>query len=174
MVPAPQQLGHTPVGLLESLEPFFVLVRLERGAAGAQPLHHVGGRGQDQNQNGGDRRPNQRPFVDQPHLWGSANETPPLAQRYFLLAGQVLDDGLWRYTRHPNYFGDFCVWWGIFLVAAETGDALLGVIGPILMTILLTRVSGVPMLEHSMAKRRPGYVQYVERTSAFLPRAPKP
>jgi len=88
--------------------------------------------------------------------------------------GQVLDDGLWRYTRHPNYFGDFCVWWGIFLVAAETGDALFGIIGPIVMTVLLTRVSGVPMLEHSMAKRRPGYVEYVERTSAFFPRAPKP
>jgi len=87
-------------------------------------------------------------------------------------AGQVLDDGLWRYTRHPNYFGDFCVWWGIFLVAAETTDALAGIIGPIVMTILLTRVSGVPMLEHSIAKRRPGYADYVERTAAFIPRLP--
>lgn len=87
--------------------------------------------------------------------------------------GQVLDSGLWRYTRHPNYFGDFCVWWGIFLVAAETGDAMLGIIGPIVMTVLLTRVSGIPMLEHSMAKRRPDYGAYIERTSAFIPRVPK-
>ena len=72
-------------------------------------------------------------------------------------AGQVMDRGLWRYTRHPNYFGDACVWWGIALVAAETGIGAIGLAGAVVMSVLLVRVSGVPMLEKSMAKRRPGY-----------------
>ena len=88
-------------------------------------------------------------------------------------AGQVMDKGLWRYTRHPNYFGDFCVWWGIFLVAAETTDARFGVIGPIVMTVLLVRVSGVALLERSITKRRPGYEEYAATTSSFFPRPPK-
>ena len=87
--------------------------------------------------------------------------------------GQVMDQGLWRYTRHPNYFGDFCVWWGIFLVAAETGPGRFGVIGPIVMSTLLMRVSGVAMLERTIGKRRPGYAEYVARTSAFFPRPPR-
>ena len=88
--------------------------------------------------------------------------------------GQVMDQGLWRYTRHPNYFGDFCVWWGIFLVAAETGPGRFGVVGPLVMSFLLLRVSGVAMLEKTIGKRRPGYAEYVARTSAFFPRPPKP
>ena len=88
-------------------------------------------------------------------------------------AGQVMDQGLWRYTRHPNYFGDTCVWWGIALVAAETGVGAIGIVGAVVMTVLLVRVSGVPMLERTMAKRRPGYAEYVARTSAFIPRPPK-
>ena len=88
-------------------------------------------------------------------------------------AGQVMDRGLWKFTRHPNYFGDAVQWWGIGLVAAEAGTAVIGLVGPVVMTILLTRVSGVPMLEHSMAKRRPGYADYVKRTSAFFPRPPR-
>lgn len=87
--------------------------------------------------------------------------------------GAVLDWGLWRYTRHPNYFGDCCVWWGIWLVAAETGDAAWAFAGPVLMTVLLLRVSGVPMLEHGMVKRRPAYAAYVQRTSSFVPRPPR-
>ncbi|WP_254127027.1 DUF1295 domain-containing protein [Aquihabitans sp. G128] len=87
--------------------------------------------------------------------------------------GQVMDQGLWRLTRHPNYFGDFCVWWGIFLVAAETGPGRFGVIGPLVMSFLLLRVSGVAMLEKTIGKRRPGYAEYVARTSAFFPRPPK-
>jgi len=87
--------------------------------------------------------------------------------------GQVMDRGLWRYTRHPNYFGDTCVWWGIALVAAETGIGAIGIVGAVVMTVLLVRVSGVPMLERSMAKRRPGYAEYVRRTSAFIPRPPR-
>jgi steroid 5-alpha reductase family enzyme len=89
-------------------------------------------------------------------------------------AGQVMDRGLWRYTRHPNYFGDACVWWGIALVAAETGIGAIGLVGALVMTVLLVRVSGVPMLERSMARRRPGYTEYVARTSAFIPRRPRP
>ena len=84
----------------------------------------------------------------------------------------VLDRGLWRYTRHPNYFGDFCVWWGIYLVAAS-GGAAWTVAGPAVMSILLLRVSGVAMLESTIADRRPGYADYVQRTSAFVPLPPR-
>lgn len=87
--------------------------------------------------------------------------------------GRVMDQGLWRYTRHPNYFGDFCVWWGLFLIAAETVPGRYGIIGPIVMSILLIRVSGVALLEKTIGKRRLGYADYVERTSAFFPRPPK-
>lgn len=88
-------------------------------------------------------------------------------------AGKVMDQGLWRYTRHPNYFGDACVWWGIALTAAETGVGAIGLAGALVMTILLRRVSGVTLLERSLVKRRPGYEDYVERTSPFLPRRPR-
>ncbi len=87
--------------------------------------------------------------------------------------GKVLDTGLWRYTRHPNYFGDCCVWWGLWLIAAETAAGLWAVAGPLLLTWLLTRLSGVPMLERSLRKRRPGYEDYIRRTSSFLPWPPK-
>jgi steroid 5-alpha reductase family enzyme len=88
-------------------------------------------------------------------------------------AGTVMDRGLWRYTRHPNYFGDACVWWGIGLVAAETGIGAWGLIGSAVMTVFLRRVSGVTLLERSLVKRRAGYVEYVARTSPFVPRPPK-
>jgi steroid 5-alpha reductase family enzyme len=89
-------------------------------------------------------------------------------------AGQVMDRGLWRYTRHPNYFGDACVWWGIFLVSVGAGGwAWAGVVGPMVMTTLLRRVSGVTLLERSLVRRRPGYVDYVARTSPFFPRPPR-
>jgi steroid 5-alpha reductase family enzyme len=88
--------------------------------------------------------------------------------------GLVMDRGLWRYTRHPNYFGDACVWWGIALVAAESGLGAIGIIGALTMTLFLRRVSGVTLLEKGMAKRRPGYEDYVARTSPFVPRKPKP
>jgi len=88
-------------------------------------------------------------------------------------AGVVMDQGLWRYTRHPNYFGDACVWWGIALVAAETGIGAIGLLGALVMTILLRRVSGVTLLEKSLVKRRTGYNEYVARTSPFIPRPPK-
>ena len=88
-------------------------------------------------------------------------------------SGQVMDRGLWRYTRHPNYFGDFCVWWGLFLVAASTPYGPWSIVGPIVMSFFLMRVSGVPMLERSIGKRRPGYADYAKRTSAFFPRPPR-
>lgn len=82
--------------------------------------------------------------------------------------GQVMDQGLWRYTRHPNYFGDFCVWWGIYLVAISNG-AVWTIASPILMSILLMKVSGVGLLEKTIGKRRPGYEEYKQRTNAFFP-----
>jgi steroid 5-alpha reductase family enzyme len=87
-------------------------------------------------------------------------------------AGRVLDRGLWRYTRHPNYFGDFCVWWGLFTIALSAPFGFASVLGPVLMSFLLLRVSGVPMLERSIHKRRPDYAAYRERTAAFFPRPP--
>ncbi len=87
--------------------------------------------------------------------------------------GKVMDRGLWRYTRHPNYFGDACVWWGIGIVAAETGAGAWGLIGSALMTFLLRRVSGVVMLEKTIGRRRAGYAEYIARTSPFIPRPPK-
>ena len=83
-------------------------------------------------------------------------------------AGRVMDRGFWRYTRHPNYFGDFCVWWGLYLVAAG-GGAWWSVIGPVLMSALLLRVSGVTLLEKDIGERRPEYAQYIRRTNAFFP-----
>ncbi len=89
-------------------------------------------------------------------------------------AGQVMDKGLWRFTRHPNYFGDCCVWIGLTLIAVDAGGVAWGsIIGGMAMTVLLVRVSGVPMLEKTIGRRRPGYAEYVARTSSFIPRPPK-
>jgi steroid 5-alpha reductase family enzyme len=88
-------------------------------------------------------------------------------------AGKVMDSGLWSLTRHPNYFGDALLWWGIGIVGAETGSGVIGFVGPLVMTFFLLRVSGVPMLERSLSKRREGYAEYVARTSPFFPRPPK-
>ncbi|MEJ7876461.1 MAG: DUF1295 domain-containing protein, partial [Solirubrobacterales bacterium] len=87
--------------------------------------------------------------------------------------GKVMDRGLWRYSRHPNYFGEVCVWWGIWLIALETGTAWWTVVGPAALTFLLLRVSGVALTEKTISSRRPGYEEYVERTSAFIPLPPK-
>jgi steroid 5-alpha reductase family enzyme len=85
----------------------------------------------------------------------------------------VLDSGLWRYTRHPNYFGDTCVWWGFFLLACHQWAGLVTVVAPLAMTYLLTRVTGKPLLEKSIRDRRPGYAEYLTRTSGFFPRPPR-
>ena len=86
--------------------------------------------------------------------------------------GKVIDTGLWRYTRHPNYFGDACVWWGIFLVAADAWPGVLTGYAPVVMTLLLTKGSGARIMERHMS-RRAGWAEYAARTSAFFPRPPR-
>jgi steroid 5-alpha reductase family enzyme len=86
--------------------------------------------------------------------------------------GAVMDRGLWRYSRHPNYFGEFCVWWGFYLLAIDAG-AWWTLHSPVLMTVLLLRVSGVALLERDIGERRPAYRDYVARTNAFFPGAPR-
>jgi steroid 5-alpha reductase family enzyme len=88
-------------------------------------------------------------------------------------AGKVLDSGLWAWTRHPNYFGDFLVWWGLFLIALATPSGYVALIGPMIMSWLLMKVSGVPMLERSLRRKRPGYDDYRRRVPAFFPRPPQ-
>ena len=87
--------------------------------------------------------------------------------------GTVMRQGLWRYTRHPNYFGDFLVWWGIYLVAAVSTTWWWIIAGPSLMSFLLIRVSGVRLLEGSLNTRVAGYQEYVNTTSAFFPLPPR-
>jgi steroid 5-alpha reductase family enzyme len=82
--------------------------------------------------------------------------------------GQVMDRGLWRISRHPNYFGEFCVWWGIYLIALST-QAWWAIASPVLMTVLLLKVSGVALQERDITERRPGYREYTARTNAFFP-----
>ncbi len=82
--------------------------------------------------------------------------------------GRVLDSGLWRYTRHPNYFGDFCIWWAFYLFAVAAGG-WWSIVSPLLMSFLLLKVSGVAMLEKTITDRRPEYAEYVRRTNAFFP-----
>jgi steroid 5-alpha reductase family enzyme len=81
---------------------------------------------------------------------------------------RVLDQGLWRWSRHPNYFGEACLWWGYGLLALAAG-AWWGLLGPAVHTLLLARVSGIPRLEAGMSDRRPGYADYSRRTNAFIP-----
>ncbi len=87
-------------------------------------------------------------------------------------AGRVMDRGLWRYTRHPNYFGDFLVWWGIFFMCVQPNYAWWIVVSPLLMSFLLIRVSGVRLLEGALRTRIAGYEEYVSKTSSFFPMPP--
>ena len=86
--------------------------------------------------------------------------------------GSVLNTGLWRYSRHPNYFGECCIWWAFYLFALATG-AWWAIISPILMTVLLLKVSGVSLLESTIIERRPAYADYIRNTNAFFPALPK-
>ncbi|QRN85951.1 DUF1295 domain-containing protein [Clostridia bacterium] len=86
--------------------------------------------------------------------------------------GKIMDQGLWRYTRHPNYFGEATMWWGIFVMALAAGASWTVIISPITITVLVRYVSGVPMLERAF-KDMPGFKAYSERTSVFFPRRPK-
>ncbi len=87
--------------------------------------------------------------------------------------GKVMDQGLWRFTRHPNYFGDFAVWWGLYLVALSASGAWWTIVGPLVMSFLLIKGSGAGLLEKTIGDRRPGYAEYVERTSGFFPLPPR-
>lgn len=87
--------------------------------------------------------------------------------------GQVMDRGLWRYSRHPNYFGDATVWAGLWLIAAEHWIGALTFASPALMAWFLSFKTGKPLLEKQMAKAKPGYADYMERTSGFFPLPPK-
>ena len=86
--------------------------------------------------------------------------------------GHVLDTGLWHYSRHPNYFGEAVLWWGLYLIAVGA-EAYWTIVGPALITFLLLRFSGVPMLEDGLRASRPGYSEYIKRTSSFVPWPPK-
>ena len=87
--------------------------------------------------------------------------------------GQVMDRGLWRYTRHPNYFGDAAVWWGLGILALHHAAGLIGLVGVALITLNLVKGTGAALLERDMERRRPGYADYVRRTSGFLPLPPR-
>lgn len=86
--------------------------------------------------------------------------------------GKVMDRGLWRFTRHPNYFGEFCLWWGFYLIAAA-GGGWWAIMSPLLISFLLLKVSGVTLLEKDIGERRPNYRDYIARTPAFFPGLPK-
>ena len=87
--------------------------------------------------------------------------------------GRVMNTGLWRYTRHPNYFGEAVLWWGLGLIGAATPNGWIGLVGPAIITFLLIRVSGVAMLEKTLRETKPGYAEYIARTPAFFPRLPR-
>jgi steroid 5-alpha reductase family enzyme len=86
--------------------------------------------------------------------------------------GKVLDTGLWRYTRHPNYFGNACIWAGLFVIGLAAGG-WWSILSPVMMTFLLRKVSGVALIEKDMPQRRPAYGDYIRQTNAFFPGPPK-
>lgn len=86
--------------------------------------------------------------------------------------GKLLDKGFWRFTRHPNYFGDSAVWWGFALFSVAAGS-YLPVLGSLLMTLLIIKISGVALLEKSLNDKKPEYREYVRKTSSFFPWFPK-
>ena len=83
-----------------------------------------------------------------------------------------MESGLWKYTRHPNYFGEVTLWWGIFIVVLSFPNALFTLVGPVTITILILFVSGIPLLEKKYAGR-PDFEAYKKRTSVFIPLPPK-
>ena len=87
--------------------------------------------------------------------------------------GRVMDSGLWAFTRHPNYFGEALIWWGIFLIVLSTPGSLWTIISPILITITLLKITGVTLTEKTIVAKRPEYREYIARTSAFFPWFPK-
>jgi steroid 5-alpha reductase family enzyme len=88
-------------------------------------------------------------------------------------AGKVMSKGLWAYSRHPNYFGESLVWWGIFLIALATPSSWWTVISPLVITVVLLKMTGIPLTEKSIADKRPGYTDYIKQTNAFIPWFPR-
>jgi len=87
--------------------------------------------------------------------------------------GRVMDRGLWAYSRHPNYFGEFLIWWGFFLITLSAPNSWWTVISPLIITAVLLKMTGIPLTESAIVKTRPGYKEYIERTSAFVPWFPR-
>ncbi len=87
--------------------------------------------------------------------------------------GKVMDQGLWAYSRHPNYFGEFLVWWGLFLVTLSTTGSWWTILSPLIVTVVLLKMTGIPLTEKTISHTRPGYAEYVKRTNAFIPWFPK-
>jgi steroid 5-alpha reductase family enzyme len=87
--------------------------------------------------------------------------------------GQVMDQGLWAYSRHPNYFGECLIWWGIFLIALSTPNSWWTIISPLIITAVLLKMTGIPLMEKAIVDTRPGYRDYIRRTPAFFPWFPK-
>lgn len=87
--------------------------------------------------------------------------------------GKVCDVGLWRFSRHPNYFGDATLWWGLYLIACAVPGGWRTLASPLVMTVLLLKVSGVALLERGLTSTKPGYADYIARTSAFIPWFPR-
>jgi len=87
--------------------------------------------------------------------------------------GRVMDRGLWAYSRHPNYFGEFLIWWGFFLITLSTPNSWWTLISPLIMSAVLLKMTGIPLTEAMIVKTRPEYKDYIQRTSAFLPWFPK-
>lgn len=87
--------------------------------------------------------------------------------------GRVMDKGLWAWSRHPNYFGEALVWWGVFIIVLSTPVSFWTVVSPILITLVLTKMTGVPLTEKTIAEKRPEYRRYIETVPAFFPRKPK-
>ena len=87
--------------------------------------------------------------------------------------GTVLKTGLWRYSRHPNYFGELCVWWGLFIIACENPLGVITIIGPIVYSYLIVNITGQATLDKKLARERPGYKEYMQSTSGMIPMPPR-
>jgi steroid 5-alpha reductase family enzyme len=87
--------------------------------------------------------------------------------------GKVMDRGLWAYTRHPNYFGECLIWWGIFFIALSAPTSWWTILSPLTITAVLLKMTGIPLTEKTMISHRPGYNEYIQRTNAFIPWFPK-
>lgn len=86
--------------------------------------------------------------------------------------GKIMSSGLWSWSRHPNYFGNACLWWGLFLIAVDAPYGIFTIVSPVIMTFLLLRVSGVALLERRMARVKPEYLEYQQSVNAFVPLPP--